>query len=181
MKAKMFLAWVLGAWLGGSLIIGGVVSYNFAGLEDLFARNPKLADHAGFTLEDEAAKKTSLIWVHSSELNRVFFETWNRAQLVLGGLALVLALGARAGKLATLLLLLAVVLVACTHFLVEPQIVSLGRQLDFASRVPPPPEMGAFQRQHGIYFTLEAVRLVLMAGATLILLFRSSGKNAPAW
>ena len=177
MKAKLLLSWVLGAWLGGSLILGGVVAYNFAGLDDLFARNPKLAEHAGFALEDKAAKTTSLLWVHSSELNRVFFETWNRTQLALGGLALVLALGARAGKLAILLLLLAVGLVAYTHFVVEPQLVGLGRQLDFTPRVPPPPELGPFQRQHGIYFTLEAARLLLVVGATLIALFRGSRKD----
>ena len=59
---------ILGIWLGGSVVIGSVVAYSFSGIDDLFARNSRLEGVAGFTLEDINATKTSLLWVHSSEL-----------------------------------------------------------------------------------------------------------------
>lgn len=178
-NSLLLLFFILGAWLGGSVILGAVVTYNFAGVEDLFARNPRLAEHAGFELSDEQAKKTSLLWVHSSELNRVFFQAWNRTQLVLGGLAVVLALRVHARLPSILLLLGATALVAYIHLVVEPQILDLGRQLDFLPRIPPPPALEPFQENHGVYFTLETARVLLVAAAALLLLFRSPRAGGP--
>jgi hypothetical protein len=170
MKPAPLLHFVLGVWLGGSVILGAVVAYNFAGMGDLFARNPRLQEHAGFALDDAAARKSSLLWVHSSELNRVFFEVWNRAQLVLGGLAVLLAVWGRSGRLPVVLLAGATVLVAFTHWAFEPQLVALGRQLDFLPRDPPPPMLAVFQRYHGAYFAAESVRFGLVCLAALVLI-----------
>jgi len=170
MRVARLLYVLLGIWLGGSLILGSVVAYNFAGLEDLLERNPKLAERAGFAIGDEAGKKESVLWVHASELNRVLFENWNRAQIVLGALAAGLAFRVRGGRLASVLLVSAVILVAFTHLFVEPQIVELGRQLDFAPRSPTPPELPTFRRSHGTYFVLELVRVLLVVAATVRLI-----------
>ena len=40
MKPAPFLHFVLGVWLGGSVILGAVVAYNFGGMDELFLRNP---------------------------------------------------------------------------------------------------------------------------------------------
>ena len=176
MKTRSLLILVLGIWLGGSLIMGAVVSYNFAGFADLFERNPRLAERAGFNPADTEAKKTSLLWVHASELNRVFFHAWNRTQLVLGALALTLALAARARWLPVGLLVAALGLVAYIHFGIEPQVVELGRQLDFLPRTPPPPMVEPFQRLHGLYFSAELLRLTLVALAALLLILNLKGR-----
>lgn len=180
MKTTAFLHFVLGAWLGGSIIMGAVIAYNFAGFEDLFERNPKLAAHAGFTIADVPAKKASLLWVHSSELNRALFERWNRTQLAIGVVAMVLALAARARWAPTVLLALATMIVACAHFFVGTQLVELGRQLDFVVRVPPPPQLELFQQKHGLYFALESVRVSVLAVATLWLLLSPPRKPSPS-
>ena len=172
MRARALLILVLGLWLGGSLVVGAVTSYNFAGFADLFERNPALAAQAGFDPADTEAKKTSLLWVHASELNRVFFDYWNRAQLVLGVLALVLALLSRSGRLVPALLFVAVILVALVRFGIEPQVVALGRELDFAPRIPPPPQVEPFQSLHGLYFSAELLRLALVALAAALLVLR---------
>jgi hypothetical protein len=172
MRARALLILVLGLWLGGSLVVGAVTSYNFAGFADLFERNPALAAQAGFDPADMESRKTSLLWVHASELNRVFFDYWNRTQLVLGALALVLGLLSRSGRLVPALLFLALLLVALVHFGIEPQVVELGRQLDFAPRTPAPPQVGPFQRLHGLYFGAELLRLALVALATAVLVLR---------
>jgi len=173
MRFSPLLHFVLGIWLGGSVILGAVVSYNFGGIDDLFERNPRLAEHAGFAPEDADAKKSSLLWVHSSELNRVFFDAWNRTQLGVGGLAIVLAVWSRARPLPIVLLAAAVALVAFIHWGLEPQIVELGRQLDFLPRTPPPPMLAEFQRYHGLYFATETVRFGLVLLATLVLIARA--------
>lgn len=173
MRTERWLCLVLGAWLGGSLLVGGVVAYQLGGFEDLFARNPKLAERAGFTPHDEPAKKTSLLWVHASELNRVVIAKWNRAQLVLGAMAVVLAVVGGARRLTTALLVAVLALVAYLHFWAEPEILALGRQLDFVPRLPPPPELGRFQDQHRHYFGLEITRLLLLTLATLMVVWRA--------
>lgn len=179
MRTRALLILVLGLWLGGSLVTGAVVSYNFAGFPDLFERNPALAAQAGFDPADLEAKKTSLLWVHASELNRVFFHAWNRAQLALGVLALALALLGRAGRLAIALLSLALVLLAWVHFGIEPQVVELGRQLDFLPRSPPPPQVEPFQRLHGLYFMAELARLALITLTAALLTLRPPDHARP--
>jgi hypothetical protein len=170
MKHHPFLAFLLGLWIGGSVFLGAVVYYNFAGFDDLFMRNPVLAQHAGFDPADTAAKKSSLLWVHSAELNRVIFEHWNRVQIVLAALALALAVRWRAHWLPTSLLALALGLALLSHFGLEPQIIELGRQLDFVPRDPPPPLLAPFQQAHRNYFIAELARLgAVLLAATLLL------------
>ena len=170
MKSAPLLFLLLGIWLGGSVVLGAVVAYNFSGFDDLFARNPKLQERAGFSPDDANAKKSSLLWVHSSELNRVFFAAWNRTQLVLGALAVILAAVGRVGRLPLLLLVAATALVGVIHLLLEPQIVELGRQLDFLIREPPPPILEEFKVYHGTYFATESLRFgfVLIAAVALV-------------
>ena len=177
MKNHPLLAFVLGCWLGGSLLMMGVVSYNFAGFENLFERNPKLALHAGFDPRDTDAKKASLLWVHAAELNRVYFHAWNRAQIVLGALALALAITWRARPLPVALLALGLGLVLVVHLGLEPRIVELGRQLDFLPRNPPPPVLEPFQHAHRAYFMVDTARFVVVLVACGLLLV--SGPRPP--
>lgn len=169
MKQHPVLAFLLGIWIGGSLLLGAVVYYNFSGFDDLFERNPKLAQHAGFAPSDTDAKKASLLWVHSAELNRVIFHRWNRLQIALAALALALAIYWRARWLPTALLALALGLALLVHFGLEPQIVEIGRQLDFVARNPPPPMLEPFQQAHRNYWIAELARLGVLLLATAVL------------
>ena len=177
MKNHPLLAFVLGAWLAGSVLMETVAAYNFAGFADLFERNPALAQHAGFDVKDADAKKASLLWVHSAELNRVLFHYWNRTQILLGVLALLLALHARARRLPVVLLGLGLALVVAVYWGIEPRLEDLGRQLDFVSRTPPPPGLATFQQLHQVSVIADGVRLALLTAATLIL-FSSRPKAA---
>ena len=190
MRARGLLILVLGLWLGASLAITAVVAYNLAGFADLFARNPALAEQAGFDPADTLARKQSLLWVHASEQNRVFFGAWNRTQLVLGTLALLaalrLALVERAAArpppwLLFNLIAAALLLAALLHLAVEPQLVEIGRTLDFQPREPPPPNLAEFQRLHGIYSAVDLLRLLLLVAATLVALPPGArGRDGPS-
>lgn len=161
-RAHALLLLVLGLWIGGSVVIGAVVSYNLTGFDELFTRNQALAERAGFDPAITAEKKVSLLWVHASELNRVFFERWGQTQLVLAALALALALVARVRRPPAHLLVAALVLAAALHWIIAPQIVEIGRTLDFVPRSPPPPQWADFGRAHGIFFAVESLRFALV-------------------
>ena len=171
MRDHPLLAFILGVWLGGSVLVGAAVSYNFAGFGDLFARNPRLAQAAGFDPADTAAKKQSLLWVHSAELNRVWFGVWNRTQVLLGALTLALAVRARARPLPLALLGLTFALTLVIHLGLEPRVVDLGRTLDLVPREPPPPALAPFQDAHRTYFAADTLRFCLLLTATGLLLY----------
>ncbi len=163
---ERLLVLFLGAWLGGSIVVWGVVVYNFAGIDHMLSRNPALSERAGFDPADEEGRKTSVIWVHSSELNRVFFESWCTAQLVLGAASLLVAFAVGRGAVIAPLAVAAALVVYQTWFLV-PDIVELGRALDFAPRDPPPPELAEFGKRHGLYLGVDMTRVVAVAVAAV--------------
>ena len=178
MKSSPTGTFLLGLWLGGSIVLFGVVGYNFAGIEPIFEVNPKLAEQAGFELSDDNAKKTSVIWVYASELNRAFFHYWNPTQLALGALTLLVVLVRAPRPLPLVALVLSVGIVAYLTFVLAPQLVELGRSLDFVPRVPePPPALAEFQRCHRIYSRLESTKIVLLLATFCSLLRRRAEKT----
>jgi hypothetical protein len=168
MRTSPLLCLVLGAWLGGSAVVFGVVVFNFSGIRLLADRNPKLAARLGFDPSDEAAKKSSLIWVHASELNRFYFDAWGRAQLFIGGVALAAAVLRRQGRPITVCLLLSLLSVGYHHFVLEPEIVAVGRRLDFEPRDPPPAELATFGRLHAKSLAVEGARMACLLAAAIL-------------
>src|SRR6266850_1207930 len=78
---------VMGAWLMGTICMSIVATENFYTIDRLLAdrANPAFAsavDRLGSPLGRDLLRHLS------SELNRLYFQMWNVAQLVLGGLAL---------------------------------------------------------------------------------------------
>ena len=78
---------ILGAWIAGSICMSVVATENFYTIDRLLASraNPTFAaavDRLG------AAEARDLLRYLSSELNRLYFQLWNGAQIVLGALAL---------------------------------------------------------------------------------------------
>jgi hypothetical protein len=163
--------WLLGAWLGASLTVFAVGYQNFAGLPGLLERNPALAQRAGFDPKDDNAKRSSLLWVHASEQNRVLFGAWVWVQLALGGAAALALLRARAGYSA-LAALLALALVVYLGWRIIPDLTRQGRALDFVSRTPPPPELAAFGRVHAVSFGLDLLRAAFVLAAAVPLIRR---------
>lgn len=171
MKNSPTSTFLLGLWLGGSVVVLGVVGYNFAGIDPIFEVNPKLAEQAGFDSSDDNAKKTSALWVFASELNRAFFRYWNPVQLGLGVLTLLVVLIRVPRPLSLVTLLLSIAIVTALLLVLEPKLVELGRSIDFVSRVPElPPALVEFQRMHRIYSGLEIAKGVLLLVALFSLL-----------
>lgn len=153
---------LLGLWLGGSIFLVAVVTYNFVGIEPALTANPELAARAGFNPSDEAAKKTSVIWVFASELNRAIFTGWNVVQLVLGLLVLVGIFLRCPRREAMISASLALGIVLVLTFYMAPELVDIGRSLDFKPRNPAPPQLGKFETLHRVYSGLATAKIVLL-------------------
>jgi hypothetical protein len=154
MKQRWALV-VMGAWLMGTICMSIVATENFYTIDRMLAAraNPAFAS-AVDRLGSPAAR--DLLRYLSSELNRLYFQMWNVAQLVLGATALWLVAGrARRGVMA----MLAIVLLMLVYL--TPAIVSLGRSLDFVPRDPPPSGMQRFWILHGAYTSLEMIKLLV--------------------
>jgi len=157
----------MGAWLMGTICMSIVATENFYTIDRLLAdrANPAFAS-AVERLGSPAGR--DLLRYLSSELNRLYFQMWNIAQLVLGALALWLI--ARSGTQSLnraalgVISMLAIVVVMLVYM--TPAIVSLGRSLDFVPRDPAPPGMRRFWILHASYTTLEMFKLLL--GAVVI-------------
>lgn len=163
---------LMGAWMVGSVMVAFVATQNFRAVDRVLAA-PAGADlHR--KLEGIPPDDARMILRHlASEMNRYYFRVWEWAQLVLGGLVLTLLVrSGRSDALARALIvaMLAIVLVFIVYL--TPQIVTLGRSLDFVSRTPPPPQYARFWRFHIAYTLLELVKLLLGAGVLVRLLLR---------
>jgi hypothetical protein len=147
MHHQRIAAFLLGAWIVGSLFMIFVATQNFRMADTLGDANT----HA--TLRDMAGR-----------LNQVFFVAWERAELALGiALTGILFFGAKKrlqGTLSAAVLLL----VAVQHLQVTPQMLTLSAHLDSAAQA------SQFAKLHAIYGVLEVVKLVIAFALAALLL-----------
>jgi len=173
MKRRWALV-VMGAWVMGSICMSIVATQNFYTVDRLLAGQSSAAFTAMVQKLGQPAARELLRYL-SSELNRLYFQMWNVAQIGLGAGALWLVAGTggedparprSAGPLGTaaakgILAMLAIVVLMLVYL--TPAIVSLGRELDFVPRDPAPPGMSRFWLLHAAYTSLEMIKLVLGA------------------
>ena len=173
MKQRWALV-VLGAWLMGSICMSVVATENFYTVDRLLAApsNPTLTAMVQ-KLGPPAARE--LLRYLSSELNRLYFQAWNAAQIVLGAVVLWLIAGSRKRDAAFAIVagMLAVVVLMLVYL--TPAIVTLGRELDFVPRDPAPPGMSRFWVLHAAYTSLEMIKL-LVGAVVAFSIVRSSSR-----
>jgi hypothetical protein len=172
MKQRWALV-VIGVWLMGSICMSVVATENFYTVDRLLAAPSNGAFMAMVQKLGPPAARELLRYL-ASELNRLYFQMWNVAQVVLGALALWLVAGSkeqdpayarRAGPFGPgakgIIAMLAIVVLMLAYL--TPAIVSLGRELDFVPRDPAPPGMSRFWVLHAAYTSLEMIKLLVGA------------------
>ena len=157
---------LLGAWMAGTICVSVVATQNFYTIDRLLAAraNPAFAavvDRLG------ATESRDFLRYLSSELNRLYFQAWNGAQIVMGGVVLWLIAGSAKQVRWGVLMMLAVVLLMLVYL--TPTIVTLGRSLDFVPRDPAPAGMSRFWMFHAAYTSLEMLKLLVGAAVTVAL------------
>ncbi len=155
-----------------------VATHNFAAVDD-FLKAPR----PGAAKPSQALEKSELrqlLHYQASELNRWYFENWERVQLGLGTLLiLVLFFGAEgtAPLIATTALML--VLVATQRWLLTPEIARLGRAIAFLPANGAAVQQVRFWDFHAAYSITEVLKLVMgfFVSAKLLLRRRKSSKR----
>ena len=161
-------AFCLGVWVMGTVCVSIVAMQNFYTIDRLLD-GPSHAAFAGFVEDAGREQARNVLRYLSSELNRLFFQLWNVAQLGLGGVVLWLLWDLRAPAAArlrwTIVAMLAVVVILTVG--ITPQILAVGRSIDFVPRDPPPPAVATFGVLHAAYTLLELAKCAAAAVAAL--------------
>lgn len=159
MKRRLAI-FFMAVWLTGTLFMALVATENFWTIDRLFAAhsNPGFAATVEKVGYDTAR---SLIYYYSSELNRLYFQIWGLVEIAIGIFVLrcVVTLPKSAKTKWMIVAMLAITLLFVGA--ITPQIVSVGRALDFVSRDPAPPELRTFGLLHAAYTVLDGIKFIL--------------------
>jgi hypothetical protein len=156
MHTRYVACWLLGAWIAGSLFMIMVATQNFRSVDRLLATPGSAASQVGKMGHAEAR---TFLRYQVSEQNRWYFETWEKIQLALGVAAL--AATFRQGKLMVSLTASMCALLLLERFYLTPEIIRLGRLIDFVPQAASSVERDVFWRFHGAYSGVELLKLAL--------------------
>ncbi|HYL38069.1 MAG TPA: hypothetical protein VEV17_19285 [Bryobacteraceae bacterium] len=159
MHSARTAAFLLGAWIMGSLFMIFVATQNFATADRLASSG------------NETAR--ALLRAMAGQENQLFFVNWERAQLLLALALTGFLLFGMATRLLASLSGVLVILGAYQHFQVTPQMIALTAQLNAAAPA------NQFARLHAIYGVLEVVKLLIALALALLVLPRWR-RRAPA-
>jgi hypothetical protein len=153
---RRFACFLLGAWLAGGLFMDMVATQNFRSVDRLLA---KPVPPAAQQLDKLGSDDARLLLRHQvSEQNRWYFETWGFAEIVLGVLILlILVFGSTENNFSLLLALLMLLVAIVQRSTLTPQIVVLGRIIDWIPIDQPSPERSRFWMLHKAFVSLELV------------------------
>jgi hypothetical protein len=146
--------------LTGTVAMGVVATQNFYTIDRLLEARP----HPVFNtiIDDLGGGRTrELLRYLSSELNRLYFQVWNLVQIAVGLMVLWLVVKLPGGQKVRWYVVAMLGIVLFLTALITPQVVSVGRSLDFVSREPPPPGLRTFGLLHTAYTVLDAIKLIL--------------------
>ncbi len=149
----------MAVWLTGTVAMAVVATENFYTIDRLLDAKPNpvfAADVEKFGYDTTR----ELLRYLSSELNRLYFQYWNLAQLAVGILTLWFVVKLpRANKEKWWIVgMLAIALFL--SFLITPFILSVGRSIDFVPRDPPPSGLRTFGLLHATYTVFDGIQLI---------------------
>ena len=166
-------AFLLGAWLLGSLFLAFVATRNFRAVDAVLSSAPPEAFKMIQTVGRDNARQ--LLRYLAGEENRTYFEAWELAQLALGtALTGFLLFGVEKRLLAGLTGAM-LVLTLFQHFRITPDLLWMGRSIDFIPAAAESQTRAQFWKLHGIYGGIEVVKVLLAATIAVFLFPRRRG------
>lgn len=158
MHHNRIAAFLLGSWLLGSLFLVFVATRNFQTVDAVLQAPPPEASKMVRTLGHANARQ--LLRYLAGEQNRRYFETWELAQLIIGAaLTAFLLLGVEKRLLAGLAGAM-LILTLFQHLKITPELLWLGRSIDFLPSAAESHARDQFWRLHGIYSAIEVVKML---------------------
>ncbi len=168
-------AFLVGCLILGSLFMIFVATQNFGTVDRVLAAPPQQEVAQMFqTLGPDNARL--LLRYLAGEENRLFFSSWELAEIALGALLTAVVLFMIHSRLLAGLSGAMLILVLFQHFRVTPQMIALGRLVDFGGGSASA-AYSQFWRLHGLYGVLEVVKLALLIVVAGILLFGRRAKS----
>jgi hypothetical protein len=155
-------------WLAGTVFLAIVATQNFYTVDRLLDYSANLSFQRTVEQLGQPAARELMRYL-SSELNRLYFQYWNIAQIAVGIFVLSLIVkvpGASKPKWAVVSMLGIVLLMTVW---ITPQMLSIGRGLDFVPRDPVPPGLRTFGLLHAAYSVMDTIVLILGLIATVTL------------
>jgi hypothetical protein len=145
-----------------------VATENFYTIDRLLEARPNATFAADI---DKIGRDTTreLLRYLSSELNRLYFQLWNVAQLAVGILVLWLVVKLPGGPKAKWWIVGMLAIVLFLTAVITPFILSVGRSIDFVPRDPPPDGLRTFGLLHATYTVFDGIMLILGVMATMSL------------
>ena len=177
MHFRRLASLLVGAWLAGCLFMDLVATQNFRSVDRLLSTpSAQASEHIRAMGGHDTAR--AFLRYQVSEQNRWYFENWERIQIGLSMLLLlVLLFGSVADRFALLLTVLMLAVVLAMHFFLTPEITRLGRSIDFTPRGTPSAERTRFWTFHGAYSATELVKLGLGVALAARLLRRKKRRE----
>jgi uncharacterized membrane protein YciS (DUF1049 family) len=162
-RTSLFKVAILSAWLILTPGMWFAASKSFSTVDRVLrAANPQFSEATKGLAEGQAR----VVLRHlASEINRSFFWGYGLAQIVLGGVLLLLLWRAPprdALGFGVVCFMLGLVLILT--LVLTPMIISIGRSIDFVPRNPPPPVMPRFWALHGAFTGLDGVKFLAGLG-----------------
>ena len=150
---------ILVVWLGWTLFMWLAATRSFRTVDGVLTASRPEFQQAVQPLGHDETRVVLRYLV--SEINRTYFRLYGWVQILLG-LLLLLLLGRQAPRDTVGLSLAGVMLglVLILTFVIQPQIVALGRSMDFMPRNPAPPVMPRFWMLHGAFTGLDGVKFL---------------------
>ena len=152
-------AFFLGAWLLGSVFQAFVATRNFRVVDEALQAPPAQAGTMFQKLGPDSSRQ--LLRYLAGEENRQMFETWELAQLAIGAVLTALLLFGVEKRLLAGLAGAMLALTLFQHLKLTPDLVWLGRSIDFQPANAEAQMHRQFWRLHGIYGGIELVKMLL--------------------
>ena len=156
---------VLSIWIGITLFMWFAAGKSFSTVDRVLqSQNPQ---YLKITKPLSPADARELLRNVAAEINRTLFGVYGWAQMVLGAVLLALLLRQTPrDSFAIAITCTMLVFVLILTLVITPQILIVGRSLDFVPRQPAPPELARFGMLHGAYTALDGIKL--LAGLGLV-------------
>jgi len=158
-RTQVLTVAILGAWIASTLCMWFAATRSFSTVESVLTRaEPQFLE----TTKPLGEGPTRVVLRYmASEINRTLFRGYGALQIGLGAILLLLLWrqtprsALDIGLVAAMLALSVILTLGIT-----PQLVSLGRSIDFVPRNPPPPVMPRFWALHASFTGLDGVKLL---------------------
>jgi hypothetical protein len=158
----------MAVWLTGTIAMSLVATQNFRTIDRLLANSPSEDFHQAvqqLDAQEGAATGREFLRYLSSELNRLYFQWWNFGQLLVGGVVLWLVRPLPGEKRTTWCVVSMLGIGLFLAVVLTPYIVSIGREIDFVPRNPPPSSavssLRTFAMLHSVFAVFTLIELIL--------------------